>query len=178
MEHAERIRSFMNELVYATKHDIGDLMAHEGVWKPGTSAVNNSYKYLEEDVGGYLEKGKSEKGGFYKLKGKKGNHDEHSRLVTAELVKIKKIPYETKIFRECFIGEKGLIPDALILTINGNKAACWILEVKNFENESFYAQKVHTWEAWEEANGYLSNLFGVKVKAFQLINKAEEVKNG
>ena len=173
MAHEETVMHLMNQLVHATKHDIGDLMAHKKIWNEGTSAVNNAYKILTQLTdSGLLEKGEN----HFKLKGSKGNHGEHSKLVTAELVKILKLPYETIIIREAFIGEKSLIPDAMILTINGDMAAVWILEVMHNETESYYQQKVHVWEAWEEANGYLSNLFGVKVKSFNLINKAEEVK--
>lgn len=171
--HEDTVMKLMNQLVYATKHDVGDLMAHKGIYqKEGASKVNNAYKILNTLVDmGQLEKGEN----YFKLKGSKGTHQEHSRLVTAELVKILKLPYETIIIREAFIGEKGLIPDAMIFTINGDMAAVWILEVIHNETESYYQQKVHVWEAWEEANGYLSNLFGVKVKSFNLINKAEEV---
>lgn len=173
--HEDTVMRLMNPLVYATKHEIGELMAHEKIWKAGTSAVNNAYKFLTQlTERGLLEKGE----GFFKLKGSKGNHGEHSRLVTAELVKILKLNYETKIFRECFIGEKGLIPDAMILTIDGDMAACWILEVMHNETQEYFQQKVNVWAAWEEANDYLSQIFGVKVKSFQLINKAEEIQGG
>lgn len=149
-------------------------MAYKGIWTAGPSAVNNAYKHLsqltESDL---LEKGEN----YFKLKGSKGNHGEHSRLVTEELVKVKKLPYETIIIREAFIGEVGLIPDAMILTIDGDMAAVWILEVMHNETPEYFQQKVNVWEAWEEANGYLSQLFGVKVKSFNIINKAEEIKD-
>lgn len=173
--HEEAVMRIMNQLVYATKHDVGDLMAHDGIWKAGTSAVNNAYKFLTQlTERGLLEKGE----GFFKLKGSKGNHGEHSRLVTAELVKVKKLPYQSIIIREAFIGEKGLIPDAMILTIDGKKAACWILEVMHNETQEYFQQKVNVWAAWEEANCYLSQMFGVKIKSFQLINKADEIQGG
>ena len=175
MAHEETVMRLMNKLVYATKHDVGDLMAHDGVWKAGPSSVNNAYKFLTQlTESGLLEKGE----GFFKLKGYKGNHEEHSRLVTAELVKILKLPYETIIIREAFIGDVSLIPDAMILTIDGDMAACWILEVMHNETPEYFQQKVHVWEAWEEANGYLSELFGYQVKSFNIINKAEEIEGG
>lgn len=175
MAHEETVMELMNQLVYATKHDIGDLMAHKKIYtQEGASKVNNAYKILNTLVdAGQLEKGEN----YFKLSGSKGTHQEHSRLLTAELVKILKMDFETKIFREMFIGEKSLIPDALILTVKGDKAACWILEVMHNETQEYFQQKVNVWEAWEEANGYLSQLFGVKIKSFNLINKAGEVKD-
>lgn len=175
MAHEDTVMHLMNPLVYATKHDIGELMAHKGIYpQEGPSKVNNAYKILNTLVDmGQLEKGD----GYFKLKGSKGTHQEHSRLLTAELVKILKLSYETFIIREAFIGEKGLIPDAMILTINGDKAAVWILEVMHNEKEIYAEMKRNTWLAWEEANGYLSKLFGVKIKSFNLINSAEEIKD-
>ena len=173
MAHEDTIMRLMNQLVYATKHDIGELMAHEGIWKTGTSAVNNAYKLLtiltDSEL---LEKGD----GFFKLKGYKGNHEEHSRLITAELIKILKFNYQTRIYRECFIQDKGLIPDAMISLVNGNKAAVYILEVRHHESQTYFDQKVRVWESWAEAEVYLSKLFNIKVKSFQIINKAEEIE--
>lgn len=172
MAHEEEVMGFMNRLVYAAKHDIGELMAHEKIWTAGVSAVNNSDKALKNLVeDGLLEKG----GNFYKLKDAKGNHQEHSRLVTAELVKILKLPYDIKVFREVFVGDKNIIPDALILTINKDKAAVWILEVMHNETPEYFEMKKNVWFNWEEANDFLSNLFKVKVKSFNIINKAEEI---
>lgn len=58
MAHEDTIYELMEELVIADKHTIGDIMAHKGIWTKGVSAVNNSYKALENLVeAGKLEKG-------------------------------------------------------------------------------------------------------------------------
>lgn len=172
MAHEETVMELMNQLVYATKHDIGELMAHKGHYRQqGASKVNNAYKHLITLTGrGLLEKG----GDYFKVKGK-GEHKEHSRLITAELVKILKLKYQTKITRENFIEEVGLIPDAMILTIDGNKAAVWILEVMHNETQEYFEMKKRTWENWPNACDYLSKLFNIKVQSFNIINKAEEI---
>ena len=174
MAHGEIVMELMNQLVYATKHDIGELMAHEGHYsQEGASAVNNAYKHLITLTGrGLLEKG----GDYFKLREKKGNHDTHSRLITAELIKILKLNYQTKIFRECLIEDVRLIPDAIILTIDGDKVAVWILEVMHNETQEYFEMKKRTWENWPEAKDYLSKLFNIKVQSFNIINKAEEVE--
>jgi len=172
MAHDDKVMEFMTQLIYATKHDIGELTAFEGIWTAGVSSVNNSYKILtQKNQDGILEKG----GDYFKLKGAKGEHKEHSRLITAELVKILKLKYQTKIIREHFIEEVGLIPDAMILTIDGNKAAIWILEVMHNETQEYFEMKKGTWENWPVACDYISQLFGVKVQSFNIINKSEEV---
>jgi len=172
MAHDEKIMELMNQLVYATKHDIGDLMAHKRIWTAGPSTINNSYKELNNQVdAGTLEKG----GDYFKLRGAKGDHKEHSRLITAELIKILKLNYQTKIFRECLIEDVRLIPDAIIMTIDVDKVAVWILEVMHNETQEYFEMKLRTWENWPEAKDYLSKLFNIKVQSFNIINKAEEV---
>ena len=172
MAHEETVMEFMKQLIYATKHDIGGLMAHMEIFTAGTSAVNNAYKILNTLV----DYGKLEKGGdYFKVKGTAGNHLEHSRIITAELVKILKYKYQIKIIRERFIEQVALIPDAMISTIDENKAAVWILEVMHNETQEYFEMKKRTWESWPEATDYLSKLFNIKVKSFNIINKAEEI---
>ena len=50
MAHEQKILEMMQSLVIADKHIVGDLMAHKGIWTRGTSAVNNSYKALNNLV--------------------------------------------------------------------------------------------------------------------------------
>jgi hypothetical protein len=178
MAHSETVMEFMNQLVYATKHDIGGLMAHKKIWNEGPSAVNNSYKILvSETQAGRLEKGE---GGYFKLTGMKGGHGEHSRLLTSALIGILKLNYPTKIFREHSIAEKGLRPDALVLIIRGNEGLCFVLEVCNNETPEYLQQKINTWNSWEEAKDYLSQLFETKIKAFDIVSELdsylEEIK--
>lgn len=164
--HEETVMELMNQLVYATKHDIGDIMAHKEIFTAGTSAVNNAYKILTTLV----DSGKLEKGGgdYFKLKEARGNHQEHSRLITAALIKILKLDYQTIIHREHEISEKGLRPDAIILLVNGDKSCCRVLEVMNHESQDYINQKIHTWDAWEGAEEYLSKLFNTNIKFYDI----------
>ena len=43
MPHEETIYGLMESLVIASKHVVGDIMAHKGIWTAGTSSVNNSW---------------------------------------------------------------------------------------------------------------------------------------
>lgn len=166
MNHEETIMELMNQLVYATKHDIGELMAHKGVWTAGTSAVNNSYKYLTALTdNGLLEKGE----GFFKLKGAKGQHQEHSQLLTQALVKILKLDGVVKVYRECLISEKGIIPDTIALFVKGDNALVFVLEVCHEETTEYLTQKINIWNGYENATKKLSELFGIEVKAFDIV---------
>ncbi len=166
MNHEEMIMELMNQLVYATKHDIGDIMAHRGIWTKGPSTVNNSYKHLTTLTdSGLLEKGE----GFFKLSGMKGEHKEHSRLLTAALIKILKLNLTTKIYRESLISELGIIPDALVLIVKGDNAAVFVLEVCHNETPDYLTSKINVWKGYENATQKLSEVFGGEVKEFDIV---------
>lgn len=172
MAHECFIISLMESLHIADKHIISDIMAHKGYWTPGTSAVNNSYKALNNLV----DEGKLERvDNFYRLPTSKSNYEFHSKELTKNLASILKLNYQTTIFREHFIEDVGLRPDAMILIIDGNRAAILILEVMHNETQAYFEMKRNTWQNWTGACDYLSNLFGIEVESFNIINKAEEV---
>lgn len=173
MAHEETIFELMEGLVIADKHIIGDLMAHKNIWTAGTSSINNSYKALNNLVdAGKLEKGDSS---YFRLKGCKSNYCEHAQLLTKALADILKFNYTTKIFREHTIAEKGLRPDSLILLTRVNEGICFVLEVCNNETPEYLQQKINTWNAWDGATEYLSQLFGVKIPHFDIV-KSDDLK--
>lgn len=175
MAHEEVVMELMNQLVIADKHTIGDLMAHKGLWTAGTSAVNNSYKALNTLV----DAGKLERGdGYFRLPGCKSEYQEHSQLLTKSLAEILKLNHQTKIFREKTISEIGLRPDALVLLTKGNQALCFILEVCHNEFPEFLTQKVHAWRSWENALQFLSQLFEIKVTAFDIVVAGDTTAEG
>lgn len=88
MAHEKTILTIMESLVIADKHVIGDLMAHKGIWKAGTSAVNNSYKALNALV----DLGKLERGdGWFRLRGCRSEYREHAQILTKALAEIIKV---------------------------------------------------------------------------------------
>ncbi|HNY50306.1 MAG TPA: hypothetical protein PLV50_03055 [Smithella sp.] len=171
MAHEEKVLAIANQLKYFTKHDVGSIMAHLEIWDEGVSAVNNSDKTIKNLIPDYLEKGE----GYFKLKGLKGEHNEHSKEITKELIKIIKLNYQTIIHREKLIEEVKLIPDSLICLIDGKRAAVAILEVMRNEPQAYFEMKKHVWDNWPKAKEYLSELFNIKVESFNIINTAEEV---
>ena len=171
MAHEEKVLEIANQLKYFTKHDVGSIMAHLKIWNEGVSAVNNSDKSIKNLIPDYLEKGE----GYFKLKGLKGEHNEHSEEITKELIKIIKFNYQTIIHREKLIEEVKLIPDALICLIDGNRAAVAILEVMLNEPPAYFEMKKNAWGKWPGAKDYLSELFDIKVLSFDIINTAEEI---
>ena len=171
MAKEDVVMELANQLVYFTRTDIGDLLATKGYYNnDGQSKCTNADKAFK-NLSDKIEKGE----GYYKLKGAKGEHNEHSRLITAELVKILKLNYQTIIYREKLIEAVKLIPDALICLIDGNRAAVAILEVMLNEPPEYFEMKKHVWDKWPEAKEYLSEIFNIKVQSFNIINTAEEV---
>ena len=171
MAHEEKVLEIAKQLKYFSKHDVGNIMAHLKIWNEGVSSVNNSDKTIKNLIPDYLEKGE----GYFKLKGLKGEHNEHSQEITKELIKIIKLNYQTIIHREKLIEDVRLIPDAVVCLIDGNRAAVAVLEVMINEPESYFEMKKNIWASWPRAKEYLSELFDIKVLSFNIINTAEEV---
>lgn len=166
MRHENTVRELMNQLVIADKHTVGGYLAHKGIFTAGTSAVNNAYKILNTLVdAGQLEKGEN----YYRLVGCKSTYQEHARELTKALAEITKLNLNAKIFREHAIAEVGLRPDAIILLTKEDKGLCLVLEVMNNETPGYFRQKVNSWENWEGAKDYLSNLFKTKIKEFDIV---------
>jgi hypothetical protein len=164
--HEGKIYGIVESLVIADKHVIGDIMAHKKIWNPGPSAVNNSYKALNNLV----DAGKLVKGdGFFKLPGCKSEYKEHAQLLTKALAEILKLNLESKIYREITLKEVGLRPDALILLARENRCLCFALEICNNEFPEYLMQKVNALRGWDGALQTFSMLFGTKIKAFDIV---------
>jgi hypothetical protein len=166
MAHEETIYGLMESLVIADKHVIGDLMAHKKIWTKGTSAVNNSYKNLNN----LRDSGKLEKGDdYYRIIGCQSEYKEHAQLLTKALAKILKLNFESKIYREVTLKEIGLRPDALVLLTRDNKAVCCVIEVCNNEFPEFLTQKVNALKNWDGALQTMSLLFETTIKKFDIV---------
>ena len=188
MTNEELIELFMRQVVIADKHTVGDYMASIGRWSEGVSAVNNSYKWLNTLV----DAGKLVRGdGFYRLPDCKSEYADHARALTKALAEILKLNLDTHILREHTIAEKGLRPDALVLLTKEGRGLCFVLEVCVNEREDYLNQKINTWFLWDGANQYLSQLFGKRIKHFEIVTVGldtertfnfnqylQEVKNG
>jgi hypothetical protein len=119
--HEEIVLGLMKELRVASVHDIGNYMAHKQIWAAGTSSVNNSDKTCKNLVGyNHLEKGD----GYYRIKGCESEYKPHARKLTESLIDILKLNFQTKIFREHSIEEKGLRPDAIVFLTHDGKGLC------------------------------------------------------
>jgi hypothetical protein len=165
MAHHEEIQEIMETLRIATKHHIGEIMAARGHWKPGTSAVNNSYKVLCDLVGlRRLEK----ENGFFRVPGCRSEFKEHSQLLTTALTEIIK-NYDAKIHREVWVDKIGLRVDAIGLLISKGHGFCFILEAMNQETDNEVISKKRVWEQWEDAREFLSRLFGYEIPDFEFI---------
>jgi uncharacterized protein YlzI (FlbEa/FlbD family) len=163
MKHLEDVLTVMESLVIATDVIVGEVMAGKTDWSAGQSARVQSKKRLEK----LTQMGKLEKGeGYYRLPGCKSEWKEHAQLLTKMIAEILKLPYRTFVLREKPIEEVAMRPDALCLIINGDKAACLVIEVCNNETEDYLKQKVNTWIHWQGAKNYLGKLFGFAVPHF------------
>ena len=175
MAHEEKIHGFMESLVIADKHLIGDLMAHKGIWTAGTSAVNNSYKALNTLVdAGRLEKGD----GYFRIPGCLSEYKIHSQLLTKSLADIIKLNIDYKILREKSVPTINLRPDALVLLTKGNRNLCIIIEVCNNEFPEFLQQKVNSWRQYDGVLDTLSLLFGTRIKAFDIVVSGDITAEG
>jgi hypothetical protein len=166
MAHTETVYSIMERVQIATKHQVGDVMAHWEIWNPGVSAVNNSYKELNNNV---EERRLVKENNYYKLPEVKSGFKPHSQLLSACLISILKFNRDCKIFREHTIAEKGLRPDALVCLIKENLLACFVLEAMDTETESYSEMKKNVWQAWDDAPKYLSELFGYVIPHFDIV---------
>lgn len=164
MSNESEILAILEHLVISDKHTVASLMLHR--FKEGTSSVNNVYKALTNLVGmGKLVKGD----GYFKLPSCKSEYKEHAQLLTKALAEVLKLKLTTKIIREPTIPEIGLRPDAIIFITKEDKGLCFILEVCNNETQEYLTQKINAWKTWRGARDYLSKLFNVKVKDFDIV---------
>ncbi|MHC1743943.1 MAG: hypothetical protein AB9873_13045 [Syntrophobacteraceae bacterium] len=170
MANIGAIEEIMRKLVIADKHVIGEIMAGRGVWKAGTSAVNNSYKDLVKLV----ELGRLEKcDGFFRLVGCRSDYKEHAQLLTQYLANIIK-SYQCVIYREHEVKPISLRSDAIVLLIKENKGRCLVVEVVNQETQQYLNQKREAWK-WDGATEYLSGLFGYRIPYFEFLTSEETI---
>lgn len=156
MAHKDTVYGIMERVGIATKHQVADVMAHWGIWNEGVSAVNNSYKELNNLV---EERRLIKKNDYFKLTHIKSEFKEHSRLLTECLVDILKFNRGARIIREHTITEKGLRPDGIVLLTREKQGCCFILEVCNNETEDYLQSKINAWNGWDGATKYLTDLF-------------------
>lgn len=166
MSHEETIYQLMESLVISDKQTIGDIQASKGLWSPGPSAVNNSYKALCN----LSDLGKLTKGdGYFKLPDCRSEYKEHAQLITKALAEILKLDVQSTIKREVVISEVGLRPDAIVLITKDNHGICLILEVCNNETPEYLQSKINVWESWQGDTQFLSRLFGIKIPHYEVV---------
>jgi len=159
----QKVMEIMQKVRISDSKTVGKVMAAWGFWKEGNSSVVNSHKALIY----HSELGKVEKcKGFWRVKGCESEWKEHAQLLTELLAGILIEYPQSIIYREHFIKEVGLRPDAIILNIHEGKGRCIIYEVMLNETEEYFRQKENAWKQWPQAKEYLSNLFGYKIKSF------------
>ena len=171
MRHEAKIYTLMESLKIADKHIIGDLMAHFGIWAPGTSAVNNSYKILNNSD---FERGD----GWFRVRGCLSEYKAHSKALTAALASIIKLNLDYKILREPTLKNIGLRPDSLIMLTKNDQSLVMILEVCLEEPKDYLEQKVHAWQQYDAALEELSTLFQTPIKAYDIVVLGDYIPEG
>lgn len=165
-----KVMKIMESLEIATKHHVAEILAHDGDYSEGVSAVNNSNKLLTSLV----DLGKLDKiNGFYRIRGNKSEGGDHAKALTHVLVQFLKLPYEVICIREKKITDINLIPDAIILLKDGQKGCVLVLECVRNETEQYLESKRNVWESWVNAKEYLSKTFGYRIKAFEFVVNRE-----
>jgi len=169
MAHDDKVLRVMESIKIADKHVLAQIMASQGIWKAGTSAVNNSYKALTDLTAmGKLVKGD----GYFKTPDCRSEYADHARLLTKSLSELYKHS-DPIIFREHTITEVAIRPDALVLSTKSGKGICFVLEVCHTETPEYLNQKVTTWRNWDNSLNYLSELFGYKIPHFEIVVDGE-----
>ena len=161
-----QVSEILQSLRIADPITVGEILLAKGLYSTLQSARVNAQKKLNQLVAqGALERGH----GFYRALGCKSEYKEHSQLLTKTLAELFKIPAKPIIHREITIPEVGLRPDAICLITKDNQGLCLILECLINETESYYAMKENTWNNWDGATDYLSQLFGYSIPHFELV---------
>lgn len=170
MAHEQTVMDIMESLGIGTKHQVAEVMAVKVGWKPGPSAINNTYKALARlTQQGKLEQGK----GFFRVPSCRSDYSEHAQLLSQCIAEILKLPFQIKVKREHTIQEVGLRPDALMYIQDENRGLCFVLEVINHEPEVSLTTKANVWNQWKDAPRYLSKLFGAPVTHFDFVRSDE-----
>lgn len=166
MAHEQEVLKAMERLEIADKHLIGEIMSVQVGWQKGVSATNQAYKALSS----LAELGKIEKHkGYFRLPGCKSEFGEHSRLITKAIAEMLINYPDSIIYREHFIPEIGLRPDAIVLLIKGRNGFCFVLEVMNNETLQEVERKIRVWQQWDGASRYLSSLFKMRIPHYEII---------
>jgi hypothetical protein len=162
--------SVLVSLQVFTALDVGQIYFSQGKYKDLHSARIQAQKHLNKEVAlGNLEKRQD----FYCVPGYRGEHKQHSRLLTQSLVKIL-TKHEAVIFREHSVPTIGLRPDALVLITKENQGLCFILEVIHNETAEYFKQKLTAWQNWPEATSYLTQLFGYEIPSFAIVTTGQQ----
>ena len=171
MAHEEKILELMQKLVIADTKTLAEIMSALEFWKAGTSAYQNTYKSATTLTAlGKLEKG----GDHWKLPGTRSEYKDHAKHLTSCLSIILKL-VSAHIYREHWIDQIRLRPDALILLMREGKGLSVILEVADTEPQSSLVNKLNVWRNWEHSLDYLSDLFKVKIPGFQFVIAGEPI---
>jgi len=166
------IMEVMNKVRIADKHLIASLQTR---WKEGVSRVNNTYKQLMELV----QLGKLIKGnGYFKVPGCESEYKLHAQLLTKTLIQILKIYPQTEIWREHYIPEISLRPDALVLLKKGDLARMLIVEVCESETEEYLMAKLNLWKKHPAALRILSEITKIMICKYDLVVIGNDSLNG
>ena len=82
---------------------------------------------------------------------------------------------EISIFRELYIKEVSIRPDAICLLKRNKEGLCFILEVAVNERESSLENKLNIWKSWGNSREFLSQLFKCHVPNFYFVISGEPV---
>jgi hypothetical protein len=166
------IMEVMTKVRIADKHLVASLQTR---WKEGVSRVNNTYKYLMDLVQlGRLVKGPN----YFKVPECESEYKPHAELLSKSLIEILKVNPEAEIWREHYIQEISLRPDALVLMRQGNLARMLIVEVCESETEEYLMAKVNLWKKHPEALRILSEITKIMIPAFDIVVVGKDAPNG
>lgn len=163
MAHEDKGENFIKSVGVTDVKCFANYMSELGIWSAGQSAKVQAKKTLENLVGlGKLDKGN----GFYRIPGCKSEWKEHAQLVTRIITDILVRYPDSIVFREHSIEEVGLRPDAIVLIVDGDRGGISIVEAVLNEAQSYLEMKSNTWNQWDKALEYLSDLFCCSVKSY------------
>lgn len=164
----QKVMEILEKVKIIDSKTVGKIMSAWGIWKAGNNAAVQAHKALVYQA---ELKNLERCDGFWRTPDCKSEWKEHAQFLTTVLADVLSHFPDTLIYREHFIPEVGLRPDAIILKINDGYGSCVVLEAVMNETDDYFNQKVNVWKQWQGANEYLSRLFNYRIKSFVVLGK-------
>jgi hypothetical protein len=163
----------INRVMHEALHISTDILIGELIWpeSPPHSRRVQAARALNNLVGlNQLERGKTGKGSFFRIKECRSEWQPHSELISSVIVDLLR-NFHAAVRREISVPAINRRADCIALLQNKSNTQylCIILECLVNESESSLQAKERDWLHFDGALGFLSDLFKAKVRSFGVV---------